>query len=58
MMAEMQGQPEDNLGCPCLLEDIQCVTVDKDSRTTCWGRGVVLHGNSSQQEDKGKEKLR
>ena len=32
-----QGQPEDNLGCPCLFIGIQCVVYDKDSRTTSLG---------------------
>ena len=32
-----EGHPEDNLGCPCLSQDIQLVTADKDSRTTYLG---------------------
>ena len=37
---EHQGQPEDNPGCPCLLQDIQYVTSDMDSRTACLGRFI------------------
>lgn len=49
LTVESAGQPEDNLGCPRLLQDIQMVMVDKDSRTTyfatlilygCWGEMI------------------
>lgn len=35
-----EGHPEDNLGCPCLSQDIQLVTAGKDSRTTYLGKYV------------------
>ena len=38
----MQGQPEDNPGCPCLFIGIQSVVDDKDSRTTYSVTSVLM----------------
>ena len=37
----VQGQPEDTLGCPCLLQDIQYVTSDMDSRQPVWEHSYI-----------------
>lgn len=31
---QSEGQPKDNLGCPCLIADYQYITSQEDNRTT------------------------